>query len=309
MKLRLFNIQRYSLHDGRGIRTNLFLKGCPLTCAWCANPESQHGRREVFFAQDRCIGCGECIEACERQEAICARASHRREGAAYSPAGTNSPGCTLCGKCAENCPSGALEIVGKDYTVGELLRILERDRVFYDRTGGGVTFSGGEPLSQPEGLLALAKACKEKDLSMAIETCGYGRIEDMEKIFPLMDEILYDVKVMDTVRHERFVGVTNEAILKNFKQMAARHREKITVRVPIICGVNEDDRNLHELKALLRETGVERVHFLPYHRLGENKYLKLSRAYDFVGRAPSRERLREICNFFRADGIRAEMYG
>lgn len=257
----VFDIMKYSIHDGPGIRTTVFLKGCPLHCLWCHNPESQSGAREIMFREDRCIGCGDCLKACPN-EAV-----------------TNSDKCTLCGNCAGVCPSGARELVGRKVTVRQVMEELEKDVIFYDQSGGGVTFSGGEPFMQPGFLNSLLEACKEKEIHTAVETAGFVNPETLLKIRRNVDLFLYDLKLMDDEKHKKFTGVPNRLILDNLKELALHH-SKIIIRVPIIPGMNDDDENiLNTGKFVASLNSLKEINILPYHKAGAEKYKRLHKAY------------------------------
>ena len=292
MKISVFNIQRYSLHDGSGIRTTVFFKGCPLACAWCANPESQKRNPELFVQPEKCIGCKKCIEICPL---------HLKN--------YGDEGCTQCLKCAELCYSGAKVVVGKEYEIDEIMDIIEKDRVFYRYSNGGVTFSGGEPFLQPEALLKLAKKIKESGISTAVETCGYVQWENMVQVIPYLDQILYDIKFVDTRSHLLYTGVNNGLILDNLCRIARICPEKIIIRLPLISGINDDNDNLASLIGLMQANHLKRVDLLPFHRLGENKYKKLGREIGMEFNTPEPARLKEICRLFSDNGIQCNLYG
>jgi len=263
----LFNIQRYSLHDGPGIRTIPFFKGCPLACKWCSNPESQHPQPELIYKKSDCIGCGKCVEACKQK--------------ALSPANPffiDRERCIQCGGCTRVCPTQALEMKGKRMTVSEVMRELQKEENLFRRSGGGITLSGGEPLLQPEFARELLKACKEKGWHTAIETTGFASKEVIEDVFPFVDLALTDIKALDPKIHEENTGVNNSKILENLIRIS--FITKVIVRIPVIPGVNDSPdeiRNIAEFSRLL--SGVDTIHLLPYHTFGENKYNLLGRTY------------------------------
>ncbi len=263
----LFNIQRYSLHDGPGIRTIPFFKGCPLSCKWCSNPESHRPQPELIYKKSDCVHCGKCLDACPQQ--------------ALSP---NNPFfidrdlCIQCGKCIDACPTGALEMKGKRMTVEQVMHELKKEENLFRRSGGGVTLSGGEPLAQPEFATELLKACKEKGWHTAIETTGYTSKEVIDKVFPWIDLALTDIKAINPKIHKENTGVDNTPILENLIRIS--YITKVVVRVPVIPEVND---NPEEIKAIAEFTklmsGVDTIHLLPYHNYGENKYTLLGKEY------------------------------
>lgn len=259
---RIFDIQRYSVHDGPGIRTTVFLKGCPLRCKWCHNPEGISRDLHLSFTANRCILCGDCSRACPNGvHALNATNGHvlLREG------------CQVCGKCAAQCPAKALEVVGRDVPVETVLADVLRDRRFYESSGGGMTVSGGEPLLQVEFTEALLSAAKAAGLHTAIETCGYAQFERLERVMPYVDLFLYDIKETDDPRHREFTGVPNVPILANLKRLHDSGA-RILVRLPTIPGLNDRPEHFESVARLAvslpRLAGVE---VMPYHRLGTTK--------------------------------------
>jgi pyruvate formate lyase activating enzyme len=245
-----FDIQRFSIHDGPGIRTTVFLKGCPLTCPWCHNPEGRTPGPEIHLFPDRCIACGTCHDVCP----------------------TDDPArCLRCGECAEKCPADARRLVGRTWNAAELVAEVERDRPFFEQSGGGVTFSGGEPLAQPEFLIACLRGCRERGLHTAIDTCGYANPEILLEVARHTDLFLYDLKILDEEQHLRRTGVPLAPILANLRALDEAGA-RIWIRTPILPGVNDDDAAIDALATVA--AGLSHsppIHLLPYHRLGLDK--------------------------------------
>ncbi|HOC16920.1 MAG TPA: glycyl-radical enzyme activating protein [Vicinamibacterales bacterium] len=263
----ILRIARFAIHDGPGIRTTVFLKGCPLRCAWCHSPESQRAAPEFMPQPDRCIRCGSCTAACPHGVLPAALAD------SAAPAG-----CTTCGACVEACPTGARELAGHPMTVDTLVALVERDRIFYDESGGGVTFSGGEPLLQPEFVLEAAASCRAEGIHVAVDTCGHVDPDALLAVAREADLFLFDLKTVDEAAHRRLTGVPNDLILSNLERLAAVH-PRIIVRFPLIPGVNDDEANVRGIGALLASYRLTRVDVLPYHRAGLAKYHRLQQPY------------------------------
>lgn len=267
----VFNIQRYSLHDGPGIRTIPFLKGCPLACKWCSNPESQKPQPEIMYQKSNCIHCGKCFEAC-------------RYGALSkeNPYMVDRDRCVACGACAEVCPTNALVLKGKKMTVWEVIHELQKDENIYRRSDGGITLSGGESLSQPKFTRELLRACKERGWHTAIETTGMTTKEIIESIMPFVDLALTDIKIIDPSIHKNVTGVDNQIILENVIRIS--NLTKTIVRIPVIPNVND---NIEAIRAIAEFTklmkNINEIHLLPYHNFGENKYNLLGRIYPLHG--------------------------
>jgi pyruvate formate lyase activating enzyme len=296
----VFNIQKYSVQDGPGIRTTVFLKGCPLCCEWCHNPESQSARPQVIVLENRCIACGQCRETCTFAATL---------GGA-GPLPREIEGCTLCGECVDACPTSARQIVGKRMAVDEVMDEITRDRIFYDDSCGGITFSGGEPLAQPAFLKELLIACHTRGLRTAVDTCGFACTDLILEIARLTDLVLFDLKLMDDARHRKHTGVSNAPILANLKALDQVHN-RIWVRVPLIPGINDDTENLdataHFVAAL---SGVQRVNVLPYHKTAVEKFRRLGMVYRLGPvEPPSAERVEAALQRFRAVGLEAVVGG
>lgn len=262
----VFDIKKYAIHDGPGIRTTVFFKGCPLQCQWCHNPESWKDQAELGFRRGRCLRCGQCVDACP-SEAISLDGDHPI---------TDTEICRLCGQCIDVCLVGARQIIGEQMTVGEVMAEVERDVIFYDQSGGGVTFSGGEPLMQPDFLLALLNQCRKQNIHTAVDTSCYAEPEIVESIAEIVDLFLCDLKHTNNEMHERFTGVGNNLILDNIRLISQAGR-KIIIRVPIIPGFNDDSANIEatgEFAASLQ--GVGRIDILPFNRGGVEKSSRLT---------------------------------
>ena len=253
--IRIFDIQRTSLVDGPGVRTTVFFKGCNLRCRWCHNPESQRFEPELLLHKNKCTGCGICRAVC--------------------PNGLTH--CTACGKCADTCAAGARELAGRDADVEEVFAEVCKDARYYERSGGGVTCSGGECMLQTGALTELLRLCREAGIHTAVDTAGCVPWESFEAVSPYTDLFLYDVKGMDEEAHIRNTGKSNRLILENLSRLAELAPEKILVRIPVIPGVNDTDDEMEAMAAFLRERELRAVELLPYHRMGEHKYADLGR--------------------------------
>jgi pyruvate formate lyase activating enzyme len=294
----VFDIRRYSVHDGPGIRTTVFLKGCPLRCAWCHNPESQSPEPEIIMRTSRCLRCGACAEACPE-----GAVTLDGDGPVTDPAR-----CERCGLCVDACFSGARELAGRELPVEEVMAIVERDRPFYDESGGGVTFSGGEPLLQAGFLFELLRSCRETAIPTALDTCGYAPWAVLDGIRGYVDLFLYDLKTTDDAQHQALTGVSNHLILQNLHALSL-HGHTIVLRVPLIPGINDGDDDIRRTGALAAGLpSPVRVELLPYHRIGVEKYGRISRPYglpDVLPPAP--ERLTEVTCILREEfGLRVE---
>ncbi|MCD6304272.1 MAG: glycyl-radical enzyme activating protein [Planctomycetes bacterium] len=293
----IFDIKRFAIHDGPGIRTTVFLKGCPLHCPWCHNPEGIGPEPEPWVRPRLCTGCGRCVEACP------SGAISLLDGLAV----TDRQRCRLCGRCVEVCPSGAREMVGRRASVEDVLAVVERDRVFYEQSGGGVTFSGGEPLAQPGFLGTLLAACRERDIHTAVDTTCMAPWETIESILPAADLLLCDIKHMDDAAHRRATGAGNGLILDNIRRIANAGARMI-IRVPVIPGFNDDEQNIAAVGRFVSSLkGVRRVDVLPYNEGGRRKRLRLGRggepAAPFEAQRPSAEHLAAVASMLAGMGL------
>jgi len=292
------DIQRCALHDGPGIRTLVFFKGCPLRCAWCQNPESLEPRSEIGFVGTLCIHCGACHDVCT-QDAIDLASAHRIARDA----------CDGCGSCVDACMAEALSIVGKEYTVKQLLDLVQRDADFYANSGGGITLSGGEPLRQHRFLSAFLPAAKQAGLHVTVETCGHFAWAQVEPLLAYIDLVYFDIKVRASDAHRAATGVDNRVILENARRLVERGHA-ITFRCPLIPGHTSGEENLHGIIGLLGELGQTTVHLLPYHNLGEGKLDKVASALPRLDRSPmDPEEAESIADLFSAAGITAIIGG
>jgi pyruvate formate lyase activating enzyme len=298
---RVFDIKRYSIHDGPGIRTTVFLKGCPLGCLWCHNPESVAAGPELMHWPGRCVRCHACVAACPKgaiaKDAAGAIMIDRHK-------------CDVCGQCAEACLYDAMQVVGREMSVGEVMDEVEKDRVFYEQSGGGVTLSGGDPAVQAAFAEALLDACRERGLRTAVDTAGLTRNGALDRLAAKSDLILFDLKLMDDARHGEFTGVSNAPILNNLERLAAAGSE-IWVRIPLIRGVNDDDGNIRRTIDFLRSLRtIKRVGLLPYHSGGMEKARRINKESDFRRfETPSEERIAAIEAAFREAGFEVRRGG
>jgi len=319
----VFDIRRYSIYDGPGIRTVVFLKGCPLRCWWCHNPESQSSEPELIVRENRCIRCGACIEACP-QDAIAwpekrTRTSADERGLPVSIGEGVQPGmdyrnevpvtdwerCERCGTCVGACFADARELIGREMTVADVMAEIERDVAFYDESGGGVTLSGGEPLMQREFTLALLRACKAREIHTALDTCGFAAWSVLEDIRPYVDLFLYDLKLLDDTRHREVTGVPVGPILANLRALSERGHA-IRLRVPVIPGINDDDDSLRRITAFAASLPrLDGIDLLPYHATAADKYARMNKPYRLAGARPlSDERMAEIVGIVHKYGLR-----
>jgi pyruvate formate lyase activating enzyme len=294
----VFNIQRFSIQDGPGIRTTVFMKGCPLRCPWCSNPESQNPFPEVGHSDTLCNECGRCIEVCEVQ-AI----SLTDNGIKI-----NRKTCTNCGKCIEVCTPGALKFYGKEMSVEEVYQEVIRDTLFYRNSGGGVTAGGGEPLFQADFVAELFKRCQDAGIHTCMDSCGYATPSAWKKVLPYTNLVLFDMKLKDTSAHRRVIGKSNGKILSNLK-LVAEAGVPVIVRIPVIPGINDSEENIADTARYVAGiNGLREVNLLPYHRFGEGKYAMLDRRYRLSElRPPTDSQLEELRNIFKSFELDCEI--
>ncbi len=285
----VFNIQQFSVHDGPGIRTVVFLKGCPLRCQWCSNPESQRGHSQLAVNVNKCVGisqCGHCIEVCPKR-AISAGDDDRPR--------VNRAVCKKCFRCVDACPTTACRMVGKIMSVAEILKVVDQDEAFYARSGGGLTLSGGEPLLQADFSLAILKEAKRLRINTALETSGYASWPELERLCPYLNTIIYDIKCLSAAKHKERTQQANEIILANFKRLARRFPQlPILVRTPVIPGFNDTAEDIMAIIDFIR--GRPNLHYelLPYHRLGQAKYAYLGYEYSLGGITLADEKMKQL---------------
>jgi pyruvate formate lyase activating enzyme len=291
------SLQKFSVHDGPGIRTTLFFKGCPLSCTWCHNPESQRYSAELLYDAEKCSHCGRCCIHCPQQ--------------AISPNGwTDRNHCQACGNCVDICLQNSRQIAGQSVSVSDMLKQLLADQVFYEQSGGGVTFSGGEPMTHINMLEPLAAECKRRGLHVCIDTCGHAPAESFRRILPHTDLFLFDLKHMDPVLHHQYTGHDNRLILDNLRRLSDA-AANIFLRLPLIEGINADDANISATLAFAKTIRVCQLNLLPYHATGRSKYDRLGRTAEAGTQLqpPEPARMEEIRRHFAAAGFNTYIGG
>ena len=297
----IFDIKRYAINDGPGIRVTIFFKGCPLSCVWCHNPESQSTSVQKMYTQEKCIGCEACVEACEQNACV------------LTPEGivTSTDLCILCGKCAEACPTKATEMSGQKLAVQDIMEIISREKPLLDDSGGGVTFSGGEPLMHPELLIPLLDGCGQMGLHRCVDTSGLASAKRLLEVAEKTDLFLYDLKMMDPDRHLEYTGVSNKSILSNLR-LLAKSDVDIIIRIPLIKNINDDNQNIQataEFIAALPGKALG-VNLLPFHNLAAKKHQKMGSHYDSKRFGePGQKRLDQIIETFAGFGVVASVGG
>ena len=301
----VFNIQGYSIHDGPGIRTTVFLKGCPLKCLWCANPESNSAEPQLMTYSSKCTGCGRCIPTCP-QGAI-SLSIDEKEGKAWAVTDRNK--CVSCGTCIAACYQEAREIAGTRKTVREVIDQVKKDKLFFDGSGGGMTISGGEALMFPDFSANLFAAAHAEGIHTAIETSSFATPYVVDRVFQHVDLGLLDVKHMDSALHKKYTGVGNEQILANIRHVACDLHVPVIIRVPTIPGCNDDEKNIAETAKFALDIGAQKVHLLPYHRLGESKRDSLGESGYFSEEPPTDERMEQLKKLVESTGMPCQIGG
>lgn len=298
MKASIFNIQKFSIHDGPGIRTTVFFKGCPLQCIWCHNPESQNLGKEILYDENKCTLCGSCIKICQNN-AIELKDNDLE---------INMDKCTFCGDCTVCCINSAKQIAGKEYTVDEVMKEVLKDRVFYKNSKGGVTLSGGEPLIYAAFVEELLMELKKENIHTAVDTCGAVDFKVLERISKYTDLFLYDIKSMDEEKHILYTGVSNKNIINNLINLSKIHNN-INLRLPIIEGINADENHIFEILKLIKNTNIKKINLLPYHDIAMHKYEKLGRKYYEYMKRPADEKLKRYIDIIEKEGYRVKIGG
>jgi len=296
----IFDIKRYAIHDGPGIRTTAFFKGCPLRCLWCCNPESYKMNPEIIYTESRCIHCGSCQMVCPNNAIKISKSKLEiiREN------------CNGCGICTIECPANALELSGKPYSVKELLAEVEKDSTFYYKSEGGITVSGGECTMQSEFLLSFLKKCKENYLHVTLDTCGFVEWNIFKKIIEYVDLVLFDVKIINEEKHIKYTGKSNKLILENLNKLS-KIGIPVIIRIPLIPGFNDSEKEISAIADIVSKLkNIQEVNILPYHRLGESKHTRLGNEYKMKDIKPPKDAcLEKVKSFFMGKGIKIKIGG
>jgi len=297
----IFDIMRYAIHDGPGIRTTVFLKGCPLECWWCQNPEGISSSMDLVYFEYKCIHCRTCVHVCpvsaitfEGDRQIIMRAD-----------------CARCGVCAEACPAGALKLVGHEINVEELMKEIEKDVLLYDSSGGGITFSGGEPLFQPSFLREALRECRRRGIHTALDTCGHTSPSMFESLAKYVNLFLYDIKLLDDEEHQKYTGVSNKVIKKNLRTLVKKGRGRdVIIRFPVVPGITDTEKNVIEILSFVScLNGINEIDILPFHDVSE-KYSRLGKKYEMkTHTAPSEEKLKYIKEKLEGIGLYVKVGG
>jgi len=292
---RIFSIERYAIHDGEGIRTNIFLKGCPMRCLWCANPEGINYECQLLYTKNRCIGCGECVKVCP-SGALMIQNDYLL---------LDRSKCSRCGNCIAQCYAGALEFDSQDIKVSVVMEHILKDTSFYRHSGrGGITLTGGEPLYQSEFAREILRCAKENLIHTTIETCGDYSWGCLESVLPYVDMIFFDLKHADCNKHNEITGKTNERVISNLKRLG-NYSVPLIIRVPIIPGLNDSEKNIEKIASIAKSiNNLKSIELLPYHQLGLAKYNKLGIEYPLSGiTPPSEKQMNYLCSLIQLEGI------
>jgi pyruvate formate lyase activating enzyme len=296
----VYDLQKFAIHDGPGIRTLVYMKGCPLKCLWCSTPQTQKKGFEILYNETNCKKCGRCGAVCPLKAIKVTEEAVEIDRVL----------CNNCAKCVEACPNQALELLGKRMTVDELFREVDKDSPFYRRSGGGVTVGGGEPTMQHEFVAALLQKCRQRYIHTAIETCGYVRGEHLEALLKHLDLVYVDVKHMDARKHKEITGVSNERILENVARACAER--PVIIRIPTVPGINDSDDNVMDTALFARKLGSNliRVEILPYHKFGTQTYARTGRKYTLPDvQPPSDEHMNRLKAMIESCGVKAQVGG
>src|SRR6056297_219502 len=293
----IFNIKKYAIHDGPGIRTTVFFKGCSLNCSWCHNPESKSYKKELFYNQKKCINCFDCVDACNKDalSIVNKKLALKRDK------------CTGCFDCVNVCFNNALKKAGKIYTVNELFYEINKDRVFYEESGGGITCSGGEPMSSIDFLEKFLKLCKIKKIHTAVDTSGYTKFENFKRILNYTDLFLYDLKFISENKHEKYTGLSNKIIINNLT-MLKNNNSSIRIRIPVIPDINGKEE-IHEIIKFVDKIGIKKVDLLPYHQAGINKEYRLGKQNVKKYKNPDRSYMESIQKKYKNSDIIIQIGG
>lgn len=291
----VYNIQRMSIHDGPGLRTTVFLKGCPLQCLWCSNPESQKGTPQMMYFENMCTGCGACMEACPNGAVI----------ALDGKFGRDVEKCTDCGKCAEVCPNKAREMSGKIMTVDEVMEVVRKDALFYENSGGGVTFGGGEPTAGGQFFLDMVQAVHDEGFHVTVDTCGVCPADRFDRTIELANLFLFDCKHMDPEQHKKLTGMDNTLVLRNMRA-ALSSDTQVRIRMPLMPDMNDSDENLAAMAEFFGEFGREEIEVMPCHAFGRNKYVALGKPVPAVSQYTPEE-LKIVLDRFARHGLKPVM--